>query len=290
MLFLVSGAVYLAIALLGGAAGGRLERRLAVRRWRQPVMSAAATRGVLFDEPGPRGRRRIRIFTVLSVLLLVAGIVALALYQFYRERPARPEPLAARSRSPPTCGSWPTGLQGTLIATGVAARPGVPARGGAGAGAALAQRARCAGSRPATSSCSAHPAAAADLRLPAGAAPVRDQPADLLEARGPDRHGQRRGASPSSSAPASSRWTAASRRPRRRRAARGHGDAVGDPAAGDPAGDPDAGDPAGRAAQGLHARLRRQLPGADEAGADTSPSAPTCWSRPTSSSPRSTWS
>jgi glutamate transport system permease protein len=42
----------------------------------------AATR-VLFDEPGPRGRARIRLFTVLA-LLLVAGVVALALWQFYR--------------------------------------------------------------------------------------------------------------------------------------------------------------------------------------------------------------
>ena len=45
-------------------------------------MTAAATR-VLFDEPGPRGRARIRIFTVIG-LLLVAGLVALALYQFYK--------------------------------------------------------------------------------------------------------------------------------------------------------------------------------------------------------------
>jgi glutamate transport system permease protein len=42
----------------------------------------AATR-VLFDEPGPRGRARIRLFTVVG-LLLVAALAALALYQFYR--------------------------------------------------------------------------------------------------------------------------------------------------------------------------------------------------------------
>ena len=38
---------------------------------------------VLFDEPGPRGRARIRVFTVLALVLL-AGLVALALYQFAR--------------------------------------------------------------------------------------------------------------------------------------------------------------------------------------------------------------
>ena len=42
----------------------------------------SATR-VLFDEPGPRGRARIRVFTVLALVLL-AGLVALALYQFAR--------------------------------------------------------------------------------------------------------------------------------------------------------------------------------------------------------------
>jgi glutamate transport system permease protein len=36
---------------------------------------------VLFDEPGPRGRRRIRIASVLAVLV-VAGLLALALRQF----------------------------------------------------------------------------------------------------------------------------------------------------------------------------------------------------------------
>jgi glutamate transport system permease protein len=45
-------------------------------------MTAAATR-VLFDAPGPRGRARIRLFTVVG-LVLVAGLVALVLWQFYR--------------------------------------------------------------------------------------------------------------------------------------------------------------------------------------------------------------
>ena len=45
-------------------------------------MTAPAAR-VLFDEPGPRGRARIRLFTVLALVLL-AGLLALALYQFGR--------------------------------------------------------------------------------------------------------------------------------------------------------------------------------------------------------------
>ena len=46
------------------------------------TVTAAATR-VLFDEPGPRGRARIRLFTVIG-LVLVAGLVALILWQFQR--------------------------------------------------------------------------------------------------------------------------------------------------------------------------------------------------------------
>jgi glutamate transport system permease protein len=45
-------------------------------------VTAPAAR-VLFDEPGPRGRARIRLFTVLALVLL-AGLLALALYQFGR--------------------------------------------------------------------------------------------------------------------------------------------------------------------------------------------------------------
>jgi glutamate transport system permease protein len=45
-------------------------------------VTAPAAR-VLFDEPGPRGRARIRLFTVLALALL-AGLLALALYQFWR--------------------------------------------------------------------------------------------------------------------------------------------------------------------------------------------------------------
>jgi glutamate transport system permease protein len=38
---------------------------------------------VLFDEPGPRGRARIRLFTVLG-LIVIAALLALALWQFGR--------------------------------------------------------------------------------------------------------------------------------------------------------------------------------------------------------------
>ena len=115
LLFLVSGAIYLVIALLGRR-GGRGAGAARVRR-AAPV-SAAATR-VLFDEPGPRGRARIRIFTVIG-LLLVAGIVALALYQFYRNGQL------GRSRwlafaEPAYLRFLADGIRGTIIATAVAA-------------------------------------------------------------------------------------------------------------------------------------------------------------------------
>jgi glutamate transport system permease protein len=44
------------------------------------IMTAVPAR-VLFDAPGPRGRARIRLLTVLGVLL-IAALVALAVYQF----------------------------------------------------------------------------------------------------------------------------------------------------------------------------------------------------------------
>src|SRR4051812_13777212 len=81
-------------------------------------MTSAATR-VLFDEPGPRGRARIRIFTVIG-LLLVAVIVALALYQFYRNGQL------GRSRwlafaEPAYLRFLADGIRGTIIATALAA-------------------------------------------------------------------------------------------------------------------------------------------------------------------------
>ena len=81
-------------------------------------MTAAAPR-VLFDEPGPRGRARIRLFTVLG-LLLVAGVVALLLYQFFRSGQL------GRSRwlpflQPAYISFLATGFRGTIIATFLAA-------------------------------------------------------------------------------------------------------------------------------------------------------------------------
>jgi glutamate transport system permease protein len=74
---------------------------------------------VLFDTPGPRGRRRIRIATVVAVLV-AAGMVALALNRF-----ADNGQLAADRWQPFTY--WPyirflwEGLQGTLRVTALAA-------------------------------------------------------------------------------------------------------------------------------------------------------------------------
>jgi len=81
-------------------------------------MTTAAAR-VLFDEPGPRGRARIRLFTLLG-LLLVAGGVALALYQFYKSGQL------GRSRwlpfvQPAYIAFLAQGLKGTIIVTFAAA-------------------------------------------------------------------------------------------------------------------------------------------------------------------------
>ena len=81
-------------------------------------MTAAATR-VLFDEPGPRGRARIRLFTLVG-LLLVAGVVALVLFQFYRSGQL------GRSRwvvflQPAYLGFLGQGILGTVKATALAA-------------------------------------------------------------------------------------------------------------------------------------------------------------------------
>ena len=78
----------------------------------------AATR-VLFDEPGPRGRARIRLFTLVG-LVFVAGVVALVLYQFYRSGQL------GRSRwvvflQPAYLGFLWQGFLGTITATALAA-------------------------------------------------------------------------------------------------------------------------------------------------------------------------
>jgi glutamate transport system permease protein len=80
---------------------------------------------VLFDEPGPAGRRRIRILTLLTVLV-IAGVVALALSKF-----ADAGQLAAERWSPFGQVSYIRflweGLRGTLIAAAVSAVISFPA-------------------------------------------------------------------------------------------------------------------------------------------------------------------
>ena len=80
---------------------------------------------VLFDEPGPAGRRRIRIATAVT-LLVIAGLIAVAVKQFGDHGQ-----LAAERWT--TFGQWSylrflgEGLKGTLIAAGVAAVISFPA-------------------------------------------------------------------------------------------------------------------------------------------------------------------
>ena len=74
---------------------------------------------VLFDEPGPRGRARIRLFTVVGVLL-VGAVLGLALYQFYKSGQL------GRSRwlafvQPAYLNFLWEGLRGTIIATALGA-------------------------------------------------------------------------------------------------------------------------------------------------------------------------
>ncbi|MDT7707300.1 MAG: glutamate transport system permease protein [Pseudonocardiales bacterium] len=74
---------------------------------------------VLFDEPGPRGRARIRLFTFLGLVLL-AALVALAVWQF-----ARSGQLGRSRWAPflqiPYIRFLGQGLVGTLVATVLAA-------------------------------------------------------------------------------------------------------------------------------------------------------------------------
>ena len=81
------------IALLGGAVGGVLERRLAVR-----AMSSAATR-VLFDEPGPRGRRADPVADRAGAAGRWPRWSALALVPVRRAAGSWPRPSGSRSRS-----------------------------------------------------------------------------------------------------------------------------------------------------------------------------------------------
>lgn len=81
-------------------------------------MSAHATR-VLFDEPGPRGRRVILLWSVV-VSLLVAGLVALALWQFYNNNQLDPVKWQMFGQSS-TLRFLGAGLKGTFLTTLVAA-------------------------------------------------------------------------------------------------------------------------------------------------------------------------
>ncbi|TQS41168.1 amino acid ABC transporter permease [Cryptosporangium phraense] len=80
---------------------------------------------VLFDEPGPRGRRRIRIASIITVVVLVA-VVALGLHQFGDHGQLD----AAKWRP---FGQWPiwkyllVGLRGTLEAAALVAVLGAAA-------------------------------------------------------------------------------------------------------------------------------------------------------------------
>ena len=113
----------------------------------------------------------------------------------------------------------------------------VPARRGAGAGQALHGAPGALALHRLHRAVPQHPAAAADLRVPARAAALRHQPADPVEARRADHPGQRGRDRRGLPGRASSRWTAASPRPRAALGLRdGRRDARGDPAAGDPAG------------------------------------------------------
>ncbi len=81
-------------------------------------MSAHATR-VLFDEPGPRGRRTIRLWSVV-VSLLAAGLIALALWQFYNNDQLDPVKWQMFGQAT-TLKFLGSGLKGTFLTTLVAA-------------------------------------------------------------------------------------------------------------------------------------------------------------------------
>ncbi|GAB2537154.1 amino acid ABC transporter permease [Brachybacterium huguangmaarense] len=82
-------------------------------------MSATAATRVLFDEPGPRGRRRILILSILSALL-IAGIIALGLYQFGVNGQLAADRWAPFTR-PDYIRFLGQGAQGTFTSTAVAA-------------------------------------------------------------------------------------------------------------------------------------------------------------------------
>jgi glutamate transport system permease protein len=77
------------------------------------------TQRVLFDAPGPKARRRIRIFTALALLVL-AGLIALALLQFGRNGQLAADRWTAFAQSSYLNFLW-EGMEGTLRATGMSA-------------------------------------------------------------------------------------------------------------------------------------------------------------------------
>ena len=81
-------------------------------------MSTHATR-VLFDEPGPRGRRVILVWSVV-VVLLAAGLVAGALWQFYNNDQLDPVKWQMFGQGS-TLRFLGAGLKGTFLTTVVAA-------------------------------------------------------------------------------------------------------------------------------------------------------------------------
>lgn len=74
---------------------------------------------VLFDAPGPKGRRRILILSVLSVLA-IAGLIALGLWQFAKNGQLDPGRWIVYLRAD-YLAFLGQGLMGTLKATGMAA-------------------------------------------------------------------------------------------------------------------------------------------------------------------------
>jgi glutamate transport system permease protein len=80
---------------------------------------------VLFDAPGPAGRRRIRIATVLT-LLVIAGVVALAVRQFGENGQLAAERWTPFAQLSYIRFLW-QGLEGTLLAAGVGALISFPA-------------------------------------------------------------------------------------------------------------------------------------------------------------------
>ena len=208
----------------------------------------SATR-VLFDEPGPRTRRRILIASVIS-LLAIAGIVYLAIARF-----ADSGQLAGREveRADHAAGPFvPLGRPGQHHeADGGVRRPRVAAGCALRAAAVGAQQGAALGRHDVRRGVPVGAVAVAGADVRAGAAAAGDQPADLLEDLRADRDVQRR--DPGGDLPG-----------RGQRAAEGSvggiagdrvdllaGDAAGDLPAGHPVDHPGPGHPAGVAAQGL---------------------------------------